>query len=161
MAIRDYPDYTKAINIFLQTLETLKMEIDAQTVGVKIESEWQIYKGNMKLVNGWISGLGVDETFTIPYTVPAGKRLYIFNIHYASTKEASGAAIQPGFFYLQIDGAIFFRNNTSVDNPGVSILLGAPIRIDAGQTIKIVVKNVGSAAGTFEATWHGYEVAEA
>jgi len=157
--VKGHPDFTKAIDIVLQTLDDININIDAQTVGVKIEAEWQIYKGNQKTLFGKAINLAVDTASTvINYMVPTGKMLFVFNI-VCSSFPSSGVPLQTGRFDLYAAGVNFAAKVTTPESPSVVLAFNAPLRLDAGEYMTVAVWNFGTAAGHFATTVHGFEVA--
>jgi len=157
--VKGHPDFTKAIDIVLQTLDDLNINIDAQTVGVKLEAEWSVHKGFQKSIRGGVTYLpGGDSATLIEYTVPAGKTLYVVSQITLAHPDTPGGTVQPGLFLLVIAGIASWNTYVTPESPTVHMAATAPIRIDAGQILRVRVTNFGTASGTFIATIHGYEV---
>jgi len=159
--VKGRPDYTKAIDIAIQTLELLKMQIDAQTVGVKIEAEWNIYKGNQKTIRGGVSALGSGSSSTIiDYTVPSGKAFYIVAQIFIAHPDSVGGSVQPGLYLTTIAGVSTYNIYVTPESPTHSLAKAAPFKATEGDSVRVRVTNFGAASGTFIATIHGYEVTE-
>jgi len=157
--VKGHPDFTKAIDIVVQTLELLKMQIDAQTVGVKIEAEWNIYKGFQKTIRGGVSGLASgSSSIIIDYTVPAGKEYYIVAQIFIAHPDAIGGSVQPGLYLVSIAGTSVYNVYVTPESPTHSIAMAAPFKATAGDLARVRVTNFGTTSGTYIATIHGYEV---
>jgi kynurenine formamidase len=157
---KGHRDFAQAIDIAIQTLELLKMEITAQNVGVKIETEWQIYKGNQKLFYGETLGLASDAgAYLIDYTVPAGKVFYVYFATFSSWKATASSTLREGKWWLLLDTVYRLQVQTHPYTPTVGYTWNGPIRFDAGDRLRVYVHNSGTGAGDFACSVHGYEVA--
>jgi len=157
---RGHEDFVKAIDLAVQTLELLKIQIAAQQVGVKIEAEWQIYKGYQKTIRGGVAGLAAGASSTIiDYTVPSGKEFYMVAQIFIAHPDAVGGSVQPGLYLVAIAGVSVYNVYITPESPTHSIAMAAPFKAVAGDFVRVRVTNFGTASGTFIATIHGYEVA--
>jgi len=158
--VKGHEDFVKAIDLAIQTLELLKIRIDAQQVGVKIEAEWSIWQGLQKTLRGVAGALGAGAIKdVINYTVPSGKRLFVVAINACTTGVGAGVTYKKGHFWFYIDTDIIWDASVSQEHCTVGLVSTAPLRVEAGQTIFARIINNGTAAGDFVAWIHGYEVA--
>jgi len=139
---------------------TIDIDIAAQSVGVSIQSEWQVEMGNLKNLFGSIDPLSADSGgYVINYSVPSGKKLYIYTIAVTQTPPAAGNPLVNVAFNLNIAGNSIARLTLTPENATKQINFMAPLRVDGGSTIYIYAYNCDTANDVYvSANITGYEI---
>lgn len=127
--------------------------------GLLMAAEWAAREGNDKDFICAAGNLGVGNSVTDTYVVPAGKTLYINE--YSFSCEATGPADRD---LNQIVTMRIRNSTTGVDavftggNGGGGGSLPKPVEFTAGQTMTLQCYNSANHSCHVVATCHGYEV---
>ena len=98
-------------------------------------SDWKALVKDGTFINAF--GNGENTTVTM-YTVPAGKKLYIFGMFIGAQNSATVTSI-PTCDLLIDDGIVMSANTGKLDGGHEynTLGLGAPIKVEAGDTVKV------------------------
>ena len=94
------------------------------------------------------------------YPVPAGKRLFIYGCTYVSYSYVTGADDpQEAICQTMIAGNAVAYAAVGEGCIYAALSFNTPMRIDAAQTFRTQLQNVGGTTGSFALSWWGYEKA--
>lgn len=145
------------VDIIAQTIANLAINVVAQQVGVKIEGEWQSYQGNWKYIQAYYGSLPAGGSYYQGYTVPAGKALYVTGM--GGAWHSTALANYDHF----MRGTVNLIKNSSYlamlgGESGCGITFPTPIKVTAGENIKIYGQNFSNVNEYHWVCWWGYEV---
>lgn len=147
------------IDIVAQTVGDINIDIDAQSVGIYLTADWNVLQGNAKSVVFGSSNLASFAQDYADYEVNANKTFWITQVSFEVNAYASEDADkhQMGSVYLknQTAGIIFCQLG---GNGGGAMTLTAPIKVTAGQTVRVVVTNKANHAANIVANYAGFEL---
>ena len=146
-----------AVTLNVAITGTANIQITAKTVGVYLQTEWTALKGQDKRIEGSESGLNFNYKVSCPYTVPAGKTLYIncFTGACLAQTDVDGDKNQMCWGFLQV-GILYLVNVGG--NGGFVVTFPTPIVVNAGQTIDVYLINKAYHLSDGEVSIIGYEI---
>jgi cytoskeletal protein CcmA (bactofilin family) len=132
--------------------------ITAQTVGVSIQGEWQSEQGNLKTRAAAWATLASGGTGNDDYTVPAGKRLFVYGATFATRSQSTGADNpQEVHWYLSAGGVTIAWGVIGEGQQTCPLVFSAPVRCDAANVLRLSLTNIGASTGYVMGSWWGYE----
>ena len=144
-----------AITLNVSVTGTANISINAQTVGVSVQGEWQVEEGHWKAIYGSYDATA-DSTWRqlFTYTVPTGKTFYIYGV--SGALYAYAASTKWGCnFRLIIAGTVY---NYLGGQYGATTVLGAPFKAAASQNIGMDGIHFSDTDGHLRGAIWGYEV---
>ena len=148
-----------AVDINAQTIGNLVIDIEAQSIGLYLQTEWAVLqgldKGDFYSGSQKASGTVVEGT----YYVPAGKTLYITAIQtYCGPFNLTVDGEKSHHFWACVyDGANIF-DMTFGGEGGSSLNLSKPLRVNGGDYVKFIIKNMTNHDCGLGISWEGYEI---
>jgi len=88
-------------------------------------------------------------TFTLEYTVPAGKYAEVFIQAFTSTSDSNGVIIGPVVFQKSVNAHSYNGSSTSAEKSGFASLLSLPIPLIEGETITTSAPASGSVSFSY------------
>jgi hypothetical protein len=135
-----------------------QMDIEAQSVGVSIQGEWQSEQGNLKTRAAAWATLASGGTGNDDYTVPAGKRLFVYGATFATRSQSTGADNpQEVHWYLSAGGVTIAWGVIGEGQQTCPLVFSAPVRCDATSVLRLSLTNIGASTGYVMGSWWGYE----
>lgn len=177
----DYPDWTSMVNIqgsqitfgfnlqaqeadltvdiAAQTIESIKINITAQSVGVFLQADWAALHITDKNINGDEGDVAVDGVLHVFYEIPANTTFFAcgmaFNIdgYLAADRDKN----QIGKLLLGITGPPELIAGFG-GNGGGGMTFSKPIAMDSGRYVDLQLSNRANHAVNLHASCWGYEI---
>jgi hypothetical protein len=147
-----------AVNIAGQIAD-LAINIAAQNVGIYLQPEWAAKVGVDKSFNWASLNLGEGLSASLPYTVTAGKTLYItqlsFYSHAVDVANADLNQMCMGYITDNDDAANAWYQG---GNGGGGVVFSKPMAFEGGHTVNFAVMNCSNHHTKSGVTASGYEV---
>jgi len=138
---------------------TLNIDIDAQSVGVYLQTEWETKEGHDKNFrsSGTSKNWGGNTYFE--YEVPAGKTLYITGVSYAIFPDAAADYDHHLHFWLEMYQLLPLNRYVDIGGEGGgAIMLTKPIVIPHGKAVQGKITNKSNVSCTVVVCAWGYEI---
>ena len=150
---------TLNVDVTAQTVGNLTISINAQSVGVYLQPDWQAYLGKEKTLTAAGSNIATGAYSQMTYTVPAGKTLYI--THFSGSCVANLAASRDlaQHCYGRIKNDTTGASKVYIGGDGgFGIAFPTPIAIPAGEVFQSRIYNAANHTLDLVAVAMGYEV---
>lgn len=149
------------IDIKATSIGNLTIDIEAQSVGVYLQPDWEVKQGNQKQITGTSAVANSHLTLyvTAAYTVPANKEFYLYGISGCGRANAQANG--------DVNQMCFARAIKTVDsgetyqylggNGGFTFPLAVPIKYEAGALIELEFQHIANHDMVYAGTIFGFE----
>lgn len=143
---------TLAIDITAQTIENITIDIEAQSVGVCLKSDWEVIQGNRKSWSITSDNTPANTYSETTYDVPTGKTLYLTQAGCWMKGTNATDRDKNQMTALRVDTMY------AGGNGGCQLLLNTPLKKTEGETAYFRVYNHSDHYADLAATFEGYEI---
>lgn len=140
------------VDINAQTIGNLNIDIEAQSIGVYMQPDWNTKEGDSKAWSLTATIREPGEYVTVTYEVPTGKTLYITDSMCCSYTTNATHADKPHIVEMNQTGYYLGGNG------GCHLAFKTPLKINAGSSMTFYAYNRAAHNAFIYASIRGYEI---